>query len=56
MGQPMPALAANDAEPKGPRGNDADIPLAVDLDGTLDLREHHNALGQVTRTERLAVP
>ncbi|MBT9552373.1 MAG: DUF2007 domain-containing protein [Hydrogenophaga sp.] len=28
----------------------------TDLDGTLDLREHHNALGQVTRTERLATP
>ena len=28
----------------------------TDLDGTLDARDHHNALGQVTRTERLAAP
>lgn len=28
----------------------------TDLDGTLDARDHYNALGQVTRTERLATP
>lgn len=28
----------------------------TDLDGTLDARDHYNALGQVTRTERLAAP
>jgi len=28
----------------------------TDLDGTLDTRDHYNALGQVTRTERLAAP
>lgn len=31
----MPALAANDAEPQGPRETGGNIPLAVDLDGTL---------------------
>jgi 4-hydroxybenzoate polyprenyltransferase/phosphoserine phosphatase len=35
VGQQMQALAANDAEPNGPHGIDANIPLAVDLDGTL---------------------
>jgi hypothetical protein len=28
----------------------------TDLNGTLDARDHYNALGQVTRTERLAAP
>ena len=28
----------------------------TDLDGSLDLREHYNALGQITRTERLPPP
>jgi hypothetical protein len=28
----------------------------TDQDGTLDLREHLDALGQITRTERLAAP
>ena len=26
----------------------------TDLDGVLDTREHYNALGQITRTERIA--
>lgn len=28
----------------------------TDLDGALDIREHYNALGQITRTERIAPP
>lgn len=28
----------------------------TDLDGVLDLREHYNALGQITRTERIGAP
>lgn len=35
MSQPMPALASSEAEPNGPHGEDPNIPLAVDLDGTL---------------------
>jgi 4-hydroxybenzoate polyprenyltransferase len=35
VSQPISALAVNDPAPKGTYADDADIPLAVDLDGTL---------------------